>query len=139
MTPQILTRYRLVASLAPNSTLISSEAKEAAIVDQWVAFTDASIASPTSFILKLVKGAITPYNKPVRLLSKSGSAVTANDLIEIADPYPDVESEPEACPVEDHAADPTEIDPEPEPEPEPEPDPDKLTDPVPLTALTLPL
>ena len=62
----ILTTSCAVASLAPNSTLISSDAKEAAIVDQWVAFADASIAGPTSFVLKLVKGVITPYNKPVR-------------------------------------------------------------------------
>ena len=62
----ILTTSCAVASLAPNSTLISSDAKEAAIVDQWIAFADASIAGPTSFVLKLVKGVITPYNKPVR-------------------------------------------------------------------------
>ncbi|KZV75829.1 elongation factor 1-gamma [Peniophora sp. CONT] len=63
---------RYLASLAPNSTLISSDAKEAAIVDQWVAFTDASIAGPTSFVLKLVKGAITPYNKPIHTTLADG-------------------------------------------------------------------
>ncbi|KAI0315372.1 elongation factor 1-gamma [Amylostereum chailletii] len=56
---------RYIASLAPNSTLLTSDAKEAALVDQWVSFTDSDIAAPTSFVLQLVKGIVTPYNKPI--------------------------------------------------------------------------
>ncbi|TFY65299.1 hypothetical protein EVG20_g5645 [Dentipellis fragilis] len=55
---------RYLASLAPNSTLIGHDAKEAAVVDAWVAFAD-SAAHYDHFILALVKGAITPYNKPI--------------------------------------------------------------------------
>ncbi|KAI0285593.1 hypothetical protein BC826DRAFT_1109257 [Russula brevipes] len=63
MTP--LTILLSVASLAPNSTLIGSSATVAALVDQWVAFTDAEIARYNTLILHLVKGTISPYNKPI--------------------------------------------------------------------------
>jgi len=55
---------RYIASLTPNSTLIGNGATEAALVDQWVAFVD-DVARYNSLILQLVKGAITPYNKPI--------------------------------------------------------------------------
>jgi elongation factor 1-gamma len=45
--------------------LTGSDAKEAALVDQWVAFVDAHIASHSNVIIQLVQGVITPYNKPV--------------------------------------------------------------------------
>lgn len=72
---------RYLATLAPNSTLLPSNPKEAAIVDQWVAFTDASIAEPTSFVLKLVKGVVTPYNKPIHT-SFQDSVVAALTILE---------------------------------------------------------
>ncbi|KAI0000808.1 elongation factor 1-gamma [Russula compacta] len=56
---------RYIASLAPNSTLIGHGATEAALVDQWVAFVDADIVHYNTLILELVKGAISPYNKPI--------------------------------------------------------------------------
>ncbi|THH12428.1 hypothetical protein EW146_g7709 [Bondarzewia mesenterica] len=54
---------RYLASLAPNSTLIGSNAKEAALVDQWVAFSDAYVTAYNNFIIRLVQGHISPYNK----------------------------------------------------------------------------
>jgi len=61
---------RYIASLAPNSTLIgiSHEDTEAALVDQWVGFVDSDIARYNTLILQLVKGAITPYNKPIHTI-----------------------------------------------------------------------
>ncbi|KAH9068037.1 elongation factor 1-gamma [Lactarius deliciosus] len=56
---------RYIASLAPNSSLIGHGATEAALVDQWVAFVDSDIAHYNTLILQLVKGAISPYNKPI--------------------------------------------------------------------------
>ncbi|KAI9459828.1 elongation factor 1-gamma [Russula earlei] len=56
---------RYIASLAPSSTLIGRGAKEAALVDQWVSFVDADISRYNTLILHLVKGTITPYNKPI--------------------------------------------------------------------------
>ncbi|KAI0062972.1 elongation factor 1-gamma [Artomyces pyxidatus] len=54
-----------IASLAPNSTLVGSDPKQTALVYQWSIFADAHIASYNGLILQLVKGAITPYNKPI--------------------------------------------------------------------------
>ncbi|KAF8266028.1 elongation factor 1-gamma [Lactarius quietus] len=56
---------RYIASLAPNSTLIGHGATEAALVDQWVGFVDSDIARYNTLILQLIKGAISPYNKPI--------------------------------------------------------------------------
>lgn len=56
---------RYLASLAPNSTLIGSESKEAALVDQWVAFSDSYVTAYNNFIVRLVQGHITPYSKPI--------------------------------------------------------------------------
>lgn len=54
-----------VASLAPNTTLLGSNIKEAALVDQWSAFTDSELNAPGRIIFQLLIGAITPYTKPV--------------------------------------------------------------------------
>ncbi|KAN0120619.1 hypothetical protein V8E52_004446 [Russula decolorans] len=56
---------RYIASLAPNSTLIGHGATEGALVDQWVAFVDADISRYNTLVLQLVKGNISPYNKPI--------------------------------------------------------------------------
>ena len=54
-----------VASQAPNSGLLGSDPKEAILIDQWIYFADAEIASPMSYAIYLLKGYIQPYNKPV--------------------------------------------------------------------------
>lgn len=54
-----------VAGLAPNSGLLSSDPKEAALIDQWIYFADAEIASPLGTVMSLVRGSIQPYNKPI--------------------------------------------------------------------------
>ncbi|KAI0744493.1 elongation factor 1-gamma [Earliella scabrosa] len=56
---------RYVATLAPNSTLLSSDPKEAALIDQWISFADTEINVHTTLIFQLVKGIITPYAKPI--------------------------------------------------------------------------
>ncbi|KAI0742957.1 elongation factor 1-gamma [Daedaleopsis nitida] len=56
---------RYFASLAPNANLLGTDAKEAALVDQWVSFADSEIAQHTNIIFALVKGLITPYAKPI--------------------------------------------------------------------------
>ncbi|GBE86877.1 Elongation factor 1-gamma 1 [Sparassis crispa] len=56
---------RYVAGLAPNSTLLGSDLKEAALIDQWVSLTDSEIAAPGNIINRLVNGRIVPYNKPI--------------------------------------------------------------------------
>ncbi|KAM5533482.1 hypothetical protein V8D89_012819 [Ganoderma adspersum] len=56
---------RYVASLAPNSNLLGSNSKEAALVDQWVSFADSEIGAFTGVIYGLVTGRITPYAKPI--------------------------------------------------------------------------
>lgn len=55
----------LVASLAPNSTLLGSDAKDAAVVDQWVALVDSQVVQHSEFVIGLVTGTIVPYSKPV--------------------------------------------------------------------------
>jgi len=61
----VIARY--VASLAPNSGLLGHDSKEAALVDQWVHFTETEVQSKQLFISGLVRGFITPYNKPVHM------------------------------------------------------------------------
>ncbi|KAI0702824.1 elongation factor 1-gamma [Cerioporus squamosus] len=56
---------RYIASLAPNSTLLPSDSKQAALVDQWVSFADSEINAHTVIIFQLVKGILTPYAKPI--------------------------------------------------------------------------
>ncbi len=64
-----------VAALAPNSTLLGSNTKEAALVDQWVSFADSEVALHTTLIFQLVKGILTPYAKPVRPCTNTPSIV----------------------------------------------------------------
>ena len=54
-----------VAALAPNSGLLPADAKETALVDQWVHYAESEVENKQQFISGLVKGRITPYNKPV--------------------------------------------------------------------------
>ncbi|KAI0659520.1 elongation factor 1-gamma [Cubamyces menziesii] len=56
---------RYIAALPANSTLLGSNLKEAALVDQWVSFADNEIAAHTYLIFQLVKGILTPYAKPI--------------------------------------------------------------------------
>ncbi|KAI0830347.1 elongation factor 1-gamma [Trametes gibbosa] len=56
---------RYVAALAPNTTLLGSNIKEAALIDQWISFADSEINTHTTLIFQLVKGMITPYTKPI--------------------------------------------------------------------------
>ncbi|KAG6843063.1 hypothetical protein H0H93_002415, partial [Arthromyces matolae] len=53
------------ASLAPNSGLLGADAKDAALVDQWVHLAESEAASSTGFIQGLLRGTALPYNKPV--------------------------------------------------------------------------
>jgi len=54
---------RYVASLAPNSGLLGGDAKEAALIDQWLHFGDTEVEGASYMISQLVRGLI-PYNKP---------------------------------------------------------------------------
>ncbi|KAN0136621.1 hypothetical protein V8E53_005668 [Lactarius tabidus] len=54
-----------IAAQDPNSTLFSQEAGDPALIDQWIEFVDSEIARYNTLILQLVKGAISPYNKPI--------------------------------------------------------------------------
>ncbi|PCH43228.1 elongation factor 1-gamma [Wolfiporia cocos MD-104 SS10] len=60
---QAICRY--IAALAPNSTLLGSNIKEAALVDQWVSFSDSELNAPGRIVFQLLRGAITPYTKPL--------------------------------------------------------------------------
>ncbi|KAI0758865.1 elongation factor 1-gamma [Fomes fomentarius] len=55
---------RYVASLAPNSGLLGSDSKEAALIDQWISFADSEIANFTALVFQLARG-ILPYSKPI--------------------------------------------------------------------------
>ena len=52
----------LVASLAPNSTLLGSSPREAALIDQWVSFCDNEIEWLV-ILVRLPLWGVTPYNK----------------------------------------------------------------------------
>jgi len=52
----------LVASLAPNTTLLGSSPQEAALVDQWISFFDTEIDAPVGYVRRMLWGG-TPYSK----------------------------------------------------------------------------
>ena len=56
----------IVAGLAPNSGLLGGDAKERALVDQWVHLADTEI-SPSQMIIHMLLSGSVPYNKPVSL------------------------------------------------------------------------
>ncbi|KAI0673201.1 elongation factor 1-gamma [Trametes maxima] len=56
---------RYIAALPANSTLLGSNLKEAALIDQWVSFADSEISAHTTFIFQLTKGILAPYAKPL--------------------------------------------------------------------------
>ncbi|KAI0701218.1 elongation factor 1-gamma [Cytidiella melzeri] len=53
---------RYIASLAPNSSLLPSDPKDAALVDQWNSVADSEIAYPVSIAVQLCRG-ILPSTK----------------------------------------------------------------------------
>ncbi|KLO17779.1 elongation factor 1-gamma [Schizopora paradoxa] len=55
---------RYIASLAPNSTLLGSSPKEAALIDQWLSFSITEIRTSLRTIYALIKG-VYPYNKNI--------------------------------------------------------------------------
>ncbi|EPS96197.1 hypothetical protein FOMPIDRAFT_1025472 [Fomitopsis schrenkii] len=62
---QAIARY--IASLAPNSTLLGSNPKETALIDQWIAFADSEVNAPGRLVFQLLNGAITPYTRPIHI------------------------------------------------------------------------
>ncbi|KAL5520501.1 hypothetical protein ACEPAG_9725 [Sanghuangporus baumii] len=56
---------RYISSLAPNSGLLGSTPQEAALVDQWSFFAATEVQQYVNLSFWLVKGRITPYNKPI--------------------------------------------------------------------------
>jgi elongation factor 1-gamma len=62
----VIARY--VASLAPNSGLLPTDTNEVALVDQWVHFAESEVLVKQQMVSGLVKGFITPYNKPMHML-----------------------------------------------------------------------
>ncbi|KAL0952698.1 hypothetical protein HGRIS_006934 [Hohenbuehelia grisea] len=56
---------RYLATLAPNSGLIPSDPKDAALVDQWVHLAESELEVANSTIFWLVKGTIPQYSKPI--------------------------------------------------------------------------
>ncbi|KAF8588077.1 elongation factor 1-gamma [Ramaria rubella] len=54
---------RYVASLAPNANLLGTTPQEAALIDQWVSFTNTELMPPSNFIMGMIRHRI-PYNKP---------------------------------------------------------------------------
>ncbi|CAE6354351.1 unnamed protein product [Rhizoctonia solani] len=58
---------RYIASLAPNSGLLGTSPTDAALVDQWVSFSDSEVQSRMFTLLGLIKGQF-PYNKPYETL-----------------------------------------------------------------------
>ncbi|KAF5376646.1 hypothetical protein D9615_007879 [Tricholomella constricta] len=56
---------RYVAAQAPNSGLLGGDLKASALVDQWIHLADAEVDIYTTLSGLLVRGVITPYNKPI--------------------------------------------------------------------------
>jgi len=71
----VIARY--VASLAPNSGLLPPDNKEAALVDQWVHFTESEIQNRLLYLRDLVRGPHIPFVKPLHkmLLEKHLSGI----------------------------------------------------------------
>ncbi|KAI0791076.1 elongation factor 1-gamma [Abortiporus biennis] len=57
-----------IAGLAPNSTLLGSNDKELALINQWISFADNEIDYPVTLVNQLLNGFITPYNKPIHTI-----------------------------------------------------------------------
>jgi len=54
-----------ISALAPNSTLLGSDIKEAALIGQWNSLVDNEIDSNLVFINQLLNGSLIPYAKPL--------------------------------------------------------------------------
>lgn len=57
--------FSVVASQAPNSGLLGSSPKEAALIEQWISFVDTELDPSRKFLAGLLGGNAVPYNKPV--------------------------------------------------------------------------
>ncbi|KZP33200.1 eEF1-gamma domain-containing protein [Athelia psychrophila] len=55
---------KYLASLAPNSGLLGADAKDAALVDQWIHFVDTEVEAPQRIVNQMLSG-IFPYLKPI--------------------------------------------------------------------------
>ncbi|KAI0087508.1 elongation factor 1-gamma [Irpex rosettiformis] len=55
---------RYIAALAPNSTLLPSDPKDAALVDQWISVADTEILAPSNLVNQMCRG-MFQYTKPV--------------------------------------------------------------------------
>jgi len=71
---------RYLASLAPNSGLLGHTPKDAALIDQWVHLAESEVGDMTSFILYMVTGKLTPYNKPMHNHLAEAQLRTLNTL-----------------------------------------------------------
>ncbi|CAK5271269.1 unnamed protein product [Mycena citricolor] len=56
---------RYLATLAPKSGLLGKDAKDAALIDQWVHLAETEVDVNTSQITGLLNGWVTPYSKPI--------------------------------------------------------------------------
>ncbi|KZT00622.1 elongation factor 1-gamma [Laetiporus sulphureus 93-53] len=59
---------RYIAALAPNSTLMGENIKEAALIDQWASFSDSELNAPGRIVSQLLRGSIAPYTKPLHTI-----------------------------------------------------------------------
>jgi elongation factor 1-gamma len=55
---------KYLASLAPNSGLLGADAKDAALVDQWIHFAETEVEAPQRIVNQMLSG-IFPYLKPI--------------------------------------------------------------------------
>lgn len=58
---------KYVATLAPNSGLLGSSPKEAALIEQWISFVDTELDPSRKFLNGLLSGNAVPYNKPAEV------------------------------------------------------------------------
>jgi elongation factor 1-gamma len=56
---------RYVASQAPNGQLLGKTAQDTALIEQWIHLSESEVEQYNTLIFHLVKGIITPYNKPI--------------------------------------------------------------------------